>query len=106
MLLNNQQVTEEVKEEILKRPKKKKWQRKHDDPKPMGSSKGSPTGKPRAVQLHPEKQEHQTDNVTSHRKQREKSRRAQSCQKETNHKDQSRKKRKRNGGSNSKDQQN
>ena len=40
MLLNNQWITEEIKEEILKIPRDK-WQQKHDDPKPMGCSKSS-----------------------------------------------------------------
>ena len=39
-LLNNQEITEEIKEEIKKRPRDK-WQWKQDDPKPMGRSKGS-----------------------------------------------------------------
>ena len=39
MLLNNQEITEEIKEEI-KTPRNK-WQWKHDDPKPMGCSKSS-----------------------------------------------------------------
>ena len=39
MLLNNQDITEETKEEI-KIPRDK-WQWKHDDPKPMGCSKSS-----------------------------------------------------------------
>ena len=70
MLLNNQQVTEEVKEEILKIPKKKKWQWKHDDSKPMGCCKSSSTGRFRAIQFYLEEQEkHQIDNVTLYLKQ-------------------------------------
>ena len=40
MLLNNQWITEEIKEEIKKIPRDK-WQQKHDDPKPMGCSRSS-----------------------------------------------------------------
>ena len=40
VLLNNQEITEEVKEEI-KKIHRDKWQQKHDDPKPMGCNKGS-----------------------------------------------------------------
>ena len=40
MLLNNQWITEEIKEEIKKIPRHK-WEWKHDDPKPMGHSKSS-----------------------------------------------------------------
>ena len=39
-LLNNREITEEIKEEIKKIPRDK-LQRKHDDPKPMGHSKSS-----------------------------------------------------------------
>ena len=39
-LLNNQEITEEIKEEIKKLPRDK-WQQKHDHPKPMGCSKSS-----------------------------------------------------------------
>ena len=39
-LLNNQVITEEIKEEI-KKCLEKKWQRKHNDPKPMECSKSS-----------------------------------------------------------------
>ena len=42
MLLNNQEITEEIKEEIKKLIPGDKWQWKHDDPKPMGCSKSSP----------------------------------------------------------------
>ena len=40
MLLNNQEITEEIKEEILK-IHRNKWQWKYDNPKPMGCSKSS-----------------------------------------------------------------
>ena len=40
MLLNKQEITEEIKEEVKKIPRNK-WQWKHDDPKPMGCSKSS-----------------------------------------------------------------
>ena len=40
MLLNNQGITEEIKEEI-KKIHRNKWQWKHDNPKPMGCSKSS-----------------------------------------------------------------
>ena len=40
MLLNNQEITEEIKEEI-KKIHRNKWQWKHNDPKPMGHSKSS-----------------------------------------------------------------
>ena len=40
MLLNNQEITEEIKQEIKKIPRDK-WQWKHDDPKSMGCSKSS-----------------------------------------------------------------
>ena len=40
MLLNNQEITEEIKEESLK-IHWKKWQWKQEDPKPMGCSKSS-----------------------------------------------------------------
>ena len=39
-LLNNQEITEEIKEEIKKIPRNK-WQWKHYDPKPMWCSKSS-----------------------------------------------------------------
>ena len=39
-LLNNQEITVEIKEEIKKIPRNK-WQWKHDDPKPMGCGKSS-----------------------------------------------------------------
>ena len=38
MLLNNQEITEEIKEEIKKLPRNK-WQWKHSVPKPMGCHK-------------------------------------------------------------------
>ena len=38
MLLNNQWITEEIKEEIKKIPRSK-WQQRYDTPKPMGYSK-------------------------------------------------------------------
>ena len=40
MLLNNQEITEEIREEILK-IHRNKWQWKHNDSKPMGHSKSS-----------------------------------------------------------------
>ena len=40
MPLNNQWITEEVKEEIKKIPRGK-WKQEHDDSKPMGHSKNS-----------------------------------------------------------------
>ena len=40
VLLNNQEITEEIKEEI-KKIHRNKWQWKHGDPKPMGRSKSS-----------------------------------------------------------------
>ena len=40
MPLNNQWVTEEIKEEIKKIPRNK-WKQKHDDSKPMGCSKSN-----------------------------------------------------------------
>ena len=40
MILNNQEITEEIKEEIKKIPRNK-WQWRHDNPKPMGWSKSS-----------------------------------------------------------------
>ena len=40
MLHNNQDITEEIKEEIKKIPRNK-WEWNHEDPKPMGCSKGS-----------------------------------------------------------------
>ena len=39
-LLNNQEITEEIKGE-MKKYLENKWQWKHDDPKPMGCSKSS-----------------------------------------------------------------
>ena len=39
MLLNNQWITEKIKEEI--KIERDKWKRKHDYPKPMGCSKSS-----------------------------------------------------------------
>ena len=39
MLLNNQWITEEIKEK--KKIPRDKWQQKHDDPKPMRCSKNS-----------------------------------------------------------------
>ena len=42
MLLNNQEITKEIKEEILK-IHRNKWQRKHEDPKSMGCSKSIST---------------------------------------------------------------
>ena len=41
-VLNNQQVTEEIKREIKKKTSRSKWQWKHDNSKPMGCSKSSP----------------------------------------------------------------
>ena len=40
MLLNNQEITEEIKEETKKMPRNK-WQWKHHDSKPMECSKSS-----------------------------------------------------------------
>ena len=40
MLLSNQEITEEIKEEIRKIPRNK-WQWKHNYPKPMGCSESS-----------------------------------------------------------------
>ena len=40
MLLNKQEITEEIREEIKKIPRDK-WEQKHNDPKPMGCSKSS-----------------------------------------------------------------
>ena len=39
MLLSNQWITEEIKEELKKKIPRGKWKWKHDDPKPMGCSK-------------------------------------------------------------------
>ena len=39
MLLNNQEITEEIRGN--QKIPRDKWQRKHDDPKPMGHSKSS-----------------------------------------------------------------
>ena len=55
-LLNNQEITEEIKEEIKKIPRDK-WQWKHDDTKPMGWSKSSSKGKFIAIQAYFKKQE-------------------------------------------------
>ena len=43
MLLNNQEITEEIKEEIKKIPRNK-WKWKYYNPKPMGGSKSSSRG--------------------------------------------------------------
>ena len=43
-LLNNQQITEEIKKEI-KKMHRNEWTWKHNNPKPMGLSKSSAKGK-------------------------------------------------------------
>ena len=43
MLLNNQQITEEIKNEVKMHRNEWKW--KHNNPKPMGFSKSSAKGK-------------------------------------------------------------
>ena len=54
MLLNNQEITEEVKEHILK-IHRNKWQWKHNDPKPIGCSKNSSKGEVDSISISPQK---------------------------------------------------
>ena len=70
MLLNNQEITEEIKEETKKMPRNK-WQWKHHDSKPMECSKSS--SKREAIQSSVKKHEKsQINNLNIHLKQLEK----------------------------------
>ena len=71
MLLNNQEITEEIKEKIKKYLETNDDE--HDSPKPMGCSKSSSWGKFTAVQSYLKKQgKSQINNLTLHLKQLEK----------------------------------
>ena len=70
MLLNNQWITEEIKEETKKHLEKNESE---DDPKPMGSAKAVIRGKIILIQGYLRKQEKsQINNLTLHLKQLEK----------------------------------
>ena len=104
-LLNNKEVTEEIKEEI-KRCLEKKWQWKHDDPKPMGLSKSSSKREVysnTSISQEERKTSNRQPNSTSKAAWKRRTKTTQSQQKEGNHKNQSRNKWKRNKGNNSKD---
>ena len=107
MLLNNQEITEKIKEEI------KKYLETHDNEnmmiqtKPMGCSKSNSkrevyrnTSLPQETRKISNKQSNFTPKGTRERR----TNKTQSQQKERNHKDQSRNKRNRNEGNNSKNQ--
>ena len=71
-LLNNQEITEEIKEEIKKIPRDK-WQWKHDGPKLWDAAKAVLRGKFIAIQAYLKKQEiSQVNNLTLHLKELEK----------------------------------
>ena len=72
MLLNNQKVNEEIKEEIKKIPGNK-WERKYDNSRPWGAVKAVLRGKYLTIQAYLKKQEkHQINNLTLHLKKLEK----------------------------------
>ena len=70
-LLNNQEITEEMKGN--KNIPRNKWQWKHDDPKPMDAAKAVLRGKFTAIKSYLKKQEtSQINNLTLHLKELEK----------------------------------
>ena len=71
-LLNNQQITEEIKKRN-KTMHRNEWKWKHNNPKPVGHCKSGPKGKFIAIQAYLKKQEKsQINNLTLHLKQLEK----------------------------------
>ena len=71
-LLNNQEITEEIQDEIKNIPGDK-WQWKHHDPKPMGCSKSSSKREVYSDTILPQKQEKsQINNLNLHLKELEK----------------------------------
>ena len=71
VLLNNQEITEEVKEHILK-IHRNKWQWKHNDPNPIGRSKNSSKGEVYSISISPQNTRKISNNLTLHLKQLEK----------------------------------
>ena len=70
MLMNNQQISEEIKKENMHR---NEWKWKHNNPTPMGFSKSSAKGKVHTIQAYLKKQEKsQINNLTLQLKQLEK----------------------------------
>ena len=105
MQLDNQEITEEMKEEI-KKYLEKKWQRRHNDPKPMRCSKSSSKREAYSNTIQPQETRDISNkpNLTPKVIRERRTKKRQSYQKERNHKDQIRNKWKRNEGNNSKDQ--
>ena len=69
MILNNQEIAEEIKEEIKRIPRNK-WQWKHDGPKHMGCSKSSSKGEVYSNTILPqETRKISNNNLTLHLKQ-------------------------------------
>ena len=68
-VLNNQQVTEEIKREIKKKTSRSKWQWKHDNSKPMGCSKSSPKRKVYSNTILSQETRKTSDNLTLNPKQ-------------------------------------
>ena len=81
MLLNNQEITEEIKEGI-KKIHRNKLQQKHDDPKPMGHSKSSSEKQAQSNSVSPKEEKAQS----SHTPKRNRERTRKSYQKERNRK--------------------
>ena len=103
MILNNQQVTEEIKIGNQK-ISRNKWQRNHNSTKPMGYSKSSSKREVYSnTILSQETRKHQIDYSISKEAGKRRRKKTTKSQKETNHKDQSRNKWKRYEGNNSKD---
>ena len=69
MLLNNQEITEEIKGEIKKHLK---INDKHDDPKPMGCSKSSSKREVHSNTILPQETTNISNNLTLHLKELEK----------------------------------
>ena len=95
-----------MKEEI-KKLLRKKWQWKHDDPKPMGCSKSSSKSEVYSNTILPQETRNISNkqpNLTPKAIRERRTKEPQSQQKERNYKDQVRNKWKRNEGNNSKNQ--
>ena len=71
MLLNNQWITEEIKEEIKKHPQTK-WQWKRNNPKPMVHSKSSSKSEVHRNTILPREMRKISNNLSLHLKQWEK----------------------------------